>query len=384
MRKMVLMLLLALPTFVSKAESPTEKLTLDMEQAVRLALDKNPAIQISRLGIDFAEAGRKQARAQFGPKLQFNLSAMYFNEPPGFGAEMMDPTFIDQLRQIDDLARAQGSVVDQALSGALLGFGQSLAGLSDLFAAENYDVTATVRLAQPLSQLWAIYHTYKLAELGVDIARVAEQRSRSDLSFQVRQACLQLLAAGEGVRALNEAVATVGMHVERAGHFVDVGLIGKNDLLQAQARLAELQGKLIEARHGLRLAEARLVVLLDLPISTEIELRDPADQPAAAPPLEEELSIALSRRPEVRELELRIDQAQRGLKASWQGFIPGVSLIGQYQHNEGSLMIPPAWTVGVMVDFNVWEWGASHYAVEQARLRLAQAQTAMSQLRRGI
>ena len=61
-----------------------------------------------------------------------------------------------------------------------------------------------------------------------------------------------------------------------------------------------------------------------------------------------------------------------------------MTLLGQYQHNEGSLLIPPAWTVGVMVDFNVWEWGASYYALEQARVRLQQARTALGQLRRGI
>jgi len=384
MERVALLLTTLLLAGSARAGPEPGKVVLTVEQAVQVALAKNPSMRLAGLGVEAAEAGRKQARARFGPTLQFEMRAMYFNEPPGFDAGGMDSGLIDQLQQIDDLARAQGDSVDQALSGALLGFGQSMLALPDMFASENYDVTVSVRLAQPLSQLWAIYQAYQLAELDVDIAKVAGLRARSRLGYQVRQACLQLLTARAGVAALQEAQATVAAHVERAGHFVEVGLIGKNDLLQARARLAELQSQLIAARHGLRLSRARLAMLLDLPVDTEIDLQQPPGDDSPEPPLAQVVGRALAARPEMRELQLRIRQAEHGVKASWQGFIPGVTLLGQYQHNEGSLMIPPAWTVGVMVDFNVWEWGASYYALEQARVRLQQARTALGQLRRGI
>lgn len=47
-------------------------------------------------------------------------------------------------------------------------------------------------------------------------------------------------------------------------------------------------------------------------------------------------------------------------------------------------MVPPAWTVGVVVDFTFWEWGASYQQLRQAGLRLAQARVALEQLRRGV
>jgi len=363
----------------------SEPLVLEIEQAVEMALGKNTAVVMARQAIDEAESARKQARAGFGPRLQFQMRAMKFNEPPGLAAGGMDTTgMVDQLRQVDELARAQGSVVDQALSGALLGFGQSLAGLSDMFAANDYDVTVTVTAAQPLSQLWAVYQAYRLSELELDIRRLALEKARSELAFQVRQACLQLLSARAVQEALAGAVDTVRAHVQRAQHFVEVGLIGKNDLLQAEARLAELEGNLSAARHGAQLAEARLVMLLELPYGTAIDVKEPAMEEAAALSYQDLLARAFSARPELREIELRIEQAERGEKAAWQGFIPGLTLIGQYQHNEGSLMLPPAWTVGVMVDFTFWEWGASYYQLEQARSRVRRARLALDQLRRGV
>jgi len=371
-----------------QAQQPVSpgKLELTIEQAVKLALKQSPRTKGAQIDIEAADARRKQSRAQFGPKFQVSLSAMYFSEPPGFSGGAMDPALVGQLEQVNDLAIAQGDVVDQALSGALLGFGQGLSQLTDMFASERYDVTVTARVVQPLTPLWAIYQAYRLSELGVDATRVAEQRTRIELAFEVRRACLLVLSIESALGALDEAVETVQAHVRTAHHFLDVGLIGKNDLLQAEVRLADLRGKRLETEHGLRLAKAHLAVLLDIPTGTELVIQPPqaAEKEPELPPLDMVLIEARERRPELRELDLRIRQAEHGVKASYQGYIPNLSLMGQYQHNEGSVMIPPAWTVGVVLDFNFWEWGATYYAVEEARARLQRARTARAELERGI
>lgn len=59
--------------------------TLTIEQAVQLALLHNPRLRGAVVEIDQAEAKRKQARAQFGPKLQFEMRALRFDEPPSIG-----------------------------------------------------------------------------------------------------------------------------------------------------------------------------------------------------------------------------------------------------------------------------------------------------------
>ncbi|HUU02277.1 MAG TPA: TolC family protein [Myxococcota bacterium] len=365
---------------------PSGKLDLTLEQAVQLALRQSPRVTGARLDVRAADARRKQSRAQFGPKFQFELRALYFSEPPGFSGGAMDPGLIGQLEQVNDLAQTQGDIVDQALAGALLGFGQGMSQLTDMFASERYDVTVTARVVQPLTPLWAIYQAYRLSELGVDAARVAEQRARIQLAFDVRRACLQVLSIESALGALDEAVETVRAHVKTARHFLDVGLIGKNDLLQAEVRLADLRGKRLETEHGLRLARAQLAMLLDVPTGTDVVIRPPpaAEKEPILPPLSKVLAEARAQRPELKELDLRIRQAEHGLKASYQGYIPNLSLLGQYQHNEGSVMVPPAWTVGAVLDFNFWEWGATYYAVEESRAHLERARTARAELERGI
>ncbi len=380
----------------AKAVDGPEVLTID--QAVEMALNNSPKLRGAALDVAAAEAKRKQARAQYGPKLQVELTAMFFSEPPGFGGDMggMDPgevNITEELQQLDDIIQVIGDDADRALSAGLLGVDQGLQGIIDtfssldsLFASEKYDVTFTARVVQPLTPLWAIHQMAKLAELEVDIARVALERQRIELAYQVREVCFKLLQAQAGLSALDEAIETVGAHIERAQYFLEAGLISKNDLLQAEVRLASLKGQRLEVKHGIELALATLSMLLDLPPDKQIELKAPADLAAdeAVPQLAAVQAEAAATRPEMRELNLRIEQARRGIKASWQGYIPNVVALGQYQHNEGSIMVPPTWTGGVAVDFNVWEWGATYYQVEEAEAGLARAEVGREELKRGI
>lgn len=348
---------------------------LSLDQAVELALKNSPRLRGADLGIEVADAKRKQARAQFGPKLQFELSVMAFNEPPGLGEGGVSP----EMLALNDFVVAQGSEVDNAVWGAVM-------GLPSMFESEAYDVTTTVRVVQPLSPLWAIYQIYKLNELEVDLAQVAVARERTELAYQVREMALRHLQAKAALGAIDEALQTVGAHLERTRHFLDAGLIGQNELLQVEVKLAELKGKQLELDQAVLLTRSTLAMHMAIDPEADIRIQAPPDGDLnqALPQLNQVQSEAISTRPEMKELDLRIRQAEHGVKASYQGFIPNLALIGQYQHNEGSLMKPPAFAGGAVLDFKVWEWGASYYAMEEAEAMLARARVGREALKRGI
>ena len=58
-----------------------------VEEAVARALKKSPRMEASTSTMAAAEAKRKAFRGKFGPVLQFEGRAMYFNEPPTIGGE---------------------------------------------------------------------------------------------------------------------------------------------------------------------------------------------------------------------------------------------------------------------------------------------------------
>jgi outer membrane protein len=178
----------------------------------------------------------------------------------------------------------------------------------------------------------------------------------------------------------------VEAHVEQAEHFLDAGLIGRNDLLQAKARLEALRGDLLGARHGALLARAGLAMWLALPAGTVIEVKEPQFDPKMHKrlTLSAANALAAAQRPEIEEIRLRMKQADHGVKAAWSGHIPQLSAMAMYQHNEGSLMKPPAWTGGLVLTWNVWEWGSTHYGIESAEASRSRVQSALEELERGI
>jgi len=191
----------------------TKKLTID--EAVSVALKQSPRIKAADFEIDGAEAARKKARARFGPILQFETRALYFNDPPSIGGGGMSE---EQVAQLQQLAGAD------PFDNAMIMFFQEL---PEMFQSEQYDINITARVVQPLTSLYAIYHGYKLAELGVDAAWVAKQRQKEKLAFQVNEGCLRLLQAQAGIRALEEAVKNVKAHVDKARSYMEVGWSGK-------------------------------------------------------------------------------------------------------------------------------------------------------------
>ncbi|HOX42973.1 MAG TPA: TolC family protein [Myxococcota bacterium] len=362
--------LLCLPWTLAAGE--TKRLTL--EEAVSLALAQSPRMRSAQAEIDAADAVRKQARAHFGPILQFETRALWFSEPPSLGGGGMTP---------EQLAALQALAGSDPFDNAMIQFFQDL---PSMFESKDYDVTVTARIVQPLSQLYAVYVGYRAGDLGVEVASVARQRRRDELAYQVTEGCLRLLQAQAGVQALEEATRTVEAHVAQARSFVEVGLIGKQDLLQAEVRLAEIRGQLLKVRHGVSLAGAALAMMLGLPAGTAVEVVAPGFGfgPEEKLGVEMAQAMALTRRPELQEIALRLEQAEYGRKLAISGFIPQLSALAMYQYNEGSLMAPPPWTLGLALSWDVWEWGATYYKVEEADAHLAMAQAGREEAERGI
>ncbi len=355
--------------------SPASADSLSLEQAVSHAHKHSTRLKIADLEIETSDARRKQARGHLGPRLQLELSAAKFDEAPGIGGG--GGIDADQLGGLKALAGADP--FDNAMLSVFT-------GLPEMFKSEAYNVDLTARVVQPLTPLWAIYQRYKLSALGVDLARVVKRRQADDLRFKVHQSYLQALQADAAVRALTKAIESVKAHEEQARHFVEAELISRVQLLQAQARLAKLQGQLASADNGASLARARLAMLINWPVSKPLpRLQIPRSlKRYQRPALRQVLSTARRHRPEYAELKIRGQQAHRGVKASWQGYLPQLNLVGAYSHNEGSIMAPPTWTGALALSWDVWEWGASHYKVVEARHARSKVALAREELSRSI
>ncbi|MPZ19033.1 MAG: hypothetical protein GEV06_14130 [Luteitalea sp.] len=139
---------------------------------------------------------------------------------------------------------------------------------------------------------------------------VAEEVYRTVLAY------LNLVAAHESVRLLEESAARHADYVKLTAQLVTAEELPKIDLARAQARAASLSSSLREARTALAEARISLVeaagldvdTLDDTPLASEAF----AEPPSGAPVLDDLLRLASSRRRDTRALE-RVREASDAL-----------------------------------------------------------------------
>jgi outer membrane protein TolC len=239
--------------------------------------------------------------------------------------------------------------------------------------------SAGVTLAQPLGALWTIYEGAKLREIGVDVANIRRESVRRDTAYQVIEAYYRLLQAMRLEEVNAKSVEQIEAQVKRAEAFFRQGTVGKNDVLRAQLGLAAVRQRKIQASGMVTLARGRFAVLLGLPVGTALE---PADVPTSAPARSlmtaaQAESQAVAQRIEIRELNLRTQQAEKGIGLAKSKMVPQVNAIANYTHAEGSaFQLPNSWFIGATASWDIWEWGATYYGIPEAQARLAQAEAA--------
>jgi outer membrane protein len=183
------------------------------------------------------------------------------------------------------------------------------------------------------------------------------------------------------------SVAAIAANRERAEAFHAAGVMGRDQLLEADVRLAEAQSMFIRARGQTRIARANLAFVMGLPVDSDI-----APQPlrrAALPRVDRDLDAvagrAMERRTEVASASLRIEQAKHARRAATSNMLPQLSALASYQRTEGQAFARTnQFFVGLNLAWNIWEWGAKYYRLPEARAQERQAQLAQVHVHEGI
>jgi outer membrane protein TolC len=111
--------------------------------------------------------------------------------------------------------------------------------------------------------------------------------------------------------------------------------------------------------------------------------------------LQEDLTLLQARarddRPELKSLQLRSEMNQAGITAARGGWYPQIYLAANYDYAKPNpRVVPPknrwdkSWDVGVVAQWNIWDWFATHHQTVQAEAALRQTEAGMTQLNDAI
>ncbi len=323
-----------------------------LQKSIDTALEQNWNVKAGEEGIRQAEAVKDQARSDFLPK--FSTSYSY--------------TRLDHEKRTDPMTIGPFEIPGNVLS-----------------LRDNYQWKTSI--TQPLFTGFALLSAYELGKLGIDEAELGLELEKLDLILAVKQAYFRVLEADRFVEVAEKAVDSLQSHVEVARSFYNVGMIPINDLLKAEVELSNAEHDLIRAENAALIARASFNTNLARPINDPVVLEDLQSFRPETGQFSDYVEQALRQRPEMRSLEVRLEQTAQRRRLAASDYYPDISINYDYikegdEPNVSGSEVHDAnrWQVMAVMSWTFFEWGKTRSAVrevESVRMQLLQTRSAM-------
>ncbi len=199
---------------------------------------------------------------------------------------------------------------------------------------------AVNNFATALSLSWNLYDGgqtrigWDQARQGGKIATLNLNRTEQQIIAQVAKAYVGLLLAVENQAVVDQSLETARAHLKLIQDRFRGGLAVKSDLLRAQVRIADLEQQRLMAGSQIQVAQAMLHAAMGQPDDGRIE---PITPIARCIPtdgaLDQWIQRALERRPDLMQVALQQDIAEKEIARARAGHYPTLALQGNYEIN---------------------------------------------------
>ncbi len=289
-------LVILLILWVAKFSFPLEKTTLTLEKSIRLALSQNPYHLAAEERLEMARAKLREAAAGFLPSL--NSEGLHTLAEKVFILEF--PSFIP---------------------------GEPPQRISMDFTK---DYQFYLNFSLPLFTGGRLTSGYKQAKYNLHSTEEAVRQSKHVTVFNAKKAFYGYLITKDFVNVAEEAVDVAEKHLKNVKSLYGVGMASKFDLLRSEVQVANLKPQLIKARNNLKIAELSLKTLLGLDLSQSIEIKGYLTYEPFEPDLEESVSKAMLKRPEISQMKYQKQMAGQGLKLVRASNLPSLAVSATY------------------------------------------------------
>lgn len=251
---------------------------------------------------------------------------------------------------------------------------------------------AKLGLTQPIFTGFKLLNAYRLAKLGIDVAEISQVQEELDLILKVKGAYFNILQAQKASEVAKQSIKSMEAHLNVARNFFEVGMITKNQVLEAEVKLAEAIQASIKAENFILMSKANFNNLLRRSLDAPIEVEDILKYKPFTHDFDYCLEQAMKDRPEIKAIMKKIEMAEQQVRLAKGDYYPTVALTanhylkGDTWQVRGSDYIEDytSWDVTAALSWNFWDWGKTCTDVKKKRTELAKARNGLIQLEDGI
>ena len=390
------------------AGAMAQSISLSLDSCLALAVRNNKDLTIAQMKEDVATLNRKEAFTHYLPRVDATgayvrtekqlslLSDEQKDALSNIGTTMgekagpiiqnmaaQNPQFASLFQQLGGLASQLVPEINQ--------LGQ---GLVDALHTDTRNTTAAaIMLTQPLYMGGKIVAYNNITRYAEQIAKAQSDQKLQDLVVQVETAYWQIVSL-ESKRELalgyKKLIDTLDYNVEQ---LIEGGLATKADGLSVKVKKNEADVTLIQIDNGLALSRMLLCQLCGIDVNTEVHPTDDVmTMPlgSAALPAADCVGTAMESRPELRALSLLTKVNNEKVKVVRSDFLPKVALNAGYLwsnpsvYNSFERKFKGMWSVGVMVNVPLINWGEGCYKVRAAKTEARISELTLEDVREKI
>lgn len=343
---------------ISPAEAWDVSRPLTLQDAVMLALERNPEMLIAEEEMNELKGKITEVRSGAYPQVSLK----------GFGLRLRDPSILNS-SSFDD--------VPEEFKDALVPRANNM-----------FDFGVSVK--QPLYNAGKVRTALGLAEESLGEREAASEAVRQQLIFKVFRAFNDLLLVQANHLVVEETYQQRLKHLEQARNRFDNGVATEVDVLRSEVNVANLEPELIRAENRVRLARAALnnLIVEDLEAPTQI-VGNLEYRPWAAGNLKDIQQRTLELRPELMAARRKLQQAKLTVSLANTENKLTVDMEGQY----GYTVRQPQkffnndftrWNISVNFNLPLFDSGRKAGLTAQALARRRAAEQVLAQLENNI
>lgn len=300
---------------------------LSIKNAIEIALQRNPDMDMAIARIQQSDALIDEATAAFWPVLSFYLEYLQGDAPSAYLFKTIDQRELPERVDFNDPGWFEN--YETGIHGRLNVFN----GGRDLLRK-------------------------RMAETGLQIRELDLQSIQNALITSVIHAFYNTLAARDFIKIAQTSVTTVETQLRITTARYQAGGALKSDVLSLEVRLAQAKENLIRAENNYSLSKASLANLLGEDPDTAIDLGGmeslslalPEDYPSG-------LIQALANRPELRKVRLQVVQSRMDLDTARSEYLPRLDLQAKYYLDDADFSFEKErenWTAGIILNWDLF------------------------------
>ncbi len=356
---MWLIVVLLLTVVFPANQAWAERMTL--EQCLNEVVSNYSQLKAANAEVEKQLGERNSIRGRFLPMVRAEANLLYWGDE--FTSDMLGD-FMGPLGAVFEEMGPFLSADTQAQLQPLLTADTSMV------LREQLTYGAKVTVAQPLTQLYQIYSGYWANDELTDAARYNRDTKRQDIEGTVSKAYYSLISATRMLETVKSAYKQVEAYEKQVEAYMEAELVERNALLKVQVQKAEIQKNIFQVEKGIQLAKAALNMYMgrsfDSPLIPVYE--EQVGTQLLNDSLQAQKSTAVQTHPMLKAIQHQKEAAKAGKHAAIAAMLPELNAVFQYEYagGLGDMSQKHAYFGGLVLSWDIWEWGADFYKAKSA------------------